>query len=69
MTSEQETGQRIRYEIAEIYAQLLTPIPGEAWKDTAHRMREAIGAKIDRRVFKIAVEIVRNERQADEQDE
>ncbi len=50
-----------RFEIiAQEYAKLITKIEGESYKSTCQRLSNAIGDKIEKKVFHMAVKIVRN---------
>jgi len=51
--------QRIA-DLAKIYAAMIEPVPGEAYDETARRLRAAVGGRIEKPVFRMAVELIRN---------
>ena len=45
--------------IAALYTKVIEPIEGESYKETAKRLSNAIGSRIEKKVFHIAVKLIR----------
>lgn len=50
--------QRI-LDLAKIYADMIERIDGEEYRETASRLRNAVGGRIEEPVFRKAVELIR----------